>query len=97
MIFYLCFDHILRVKWVDILEIVLDILDKLIHNSQNICGCLTLNAMLIKLTFLIICVINDNLTNTPSTPPPEGEKSNTVYSTFNNFVYLNRNFHLLEI
>ena len=43
-----------------ILEIVLDILDKLIHDSQNICGCLTLNEMHINLISLIICLINDN-------------------------------------
>ena len=69
--------------YVYILEVALDTLDKLIHNSQNICGCLILNAMHIKLKFLIICFIN--LTNTSSTPPPEGKKINTVYSTFSNF------------
>ena len=41
--------------------------------------------------------INANLTNTSSTLPPEVKKNNTVYSTFNNFVYLNRKFNLLEI
>ena len=46
-----------------ILEIVLDILGKLNHNSWNVCGCLTLNEMHIELAFLIICLIN-NLTNT---------------------------------
>ena len=51
--------------------------------------------MLIKLAS-IICSINHNLTNTSSKAPSE-EKKPTVYSTFKNFVYLNRNFHLLEI
>ena len=39
---------------------------------------------------------NENLTNTSSTSPPEGKK-NTVYSTFDNFMHLNRNFRLFEI
>ena len=84
-------------RYVYILDIVLGILDKLIHDSQNICGCLTLNEMHIKLTSLITCSINNNLTNTSSIPPPEVKKHSTVYSTFNTFEYLNRNFHLLEI
>ena len=83
--------------YVEILKIVLDILDKLIQDFQNICGCLTMNEMHIKLTSLIICLINDNLINTSSTPPPEGEKNSTVYSTFNSFVHLKRSFHLLEV
>ena len=49
--------------YVYILEIVLDILDKLSHNFWNICGCLTLNEMLTELASFIICLIN-NLTNT---------------------------------
>ena len=54
--------------------------------------------MLIKLASLIICSTNGNLTNTSSTPPLEVKKSSkTLYSTFINFVYLNRNFHLLEM
>ena len=53
---------------------VLDILDKLIYNSQNICGCLTLNEIRIKLTSWIICLINDNLINMSATP----EGKNTV-------------------
>ena len=61
--------------YVYILEIILVILDKLIGDSQNVCGCLTMNKMLIKLASLIICLINDNLTNTPSTPPPEVKKT----------------------
>ena len=60
--------------YVYILEIVLNILDKLIHDSRNICRCLTLNEMCIKLTSLIICLINDNLPNTWSAPPTEGKK-----------------------
>ena len=40
---------------------------------------------------------NAKLINTSSTPPPEVKKDSTVYSTYNNFVYLNRNFNLLEI
>ena len=78
------------------LEIVLDILEKVIHDSQNVCVCLKLNEMHIELASLIICLINGNHTNTSSTHPPEEEK-NISYSEFNNFVYLNRNFHLLKI
>ena len=85
------------VKWVlCILERVLDILDKLIHDSQNVCGCLTLNEMHIKLESLITCSIKDNLTNTLSTLPTE-VKDSTVFNTFNKFTYLNRNLHLLEM
>ena len=80
---------------------VSDIMNKLIHDSPNVCGCLKLNEMHIKLASLIISLTNDNLTNTSSTRPPEVKKNNsknsTVSSTYNNFVYLNRNFHLLEI
>ena len=82
--------------YVYILEIVLDILDKVVLDSQNTSGCLTLTAMHIKLTSLIMFLINNNLTNTSKTPPPEG-KNNTVYSTFNNFMYFNKNFHLLGV
>ena len=75
MIFYRYYYHQFCVKWVVyISEIVLVILDKIIHASQNICGCLTLNKMQIKLTSLITCLNNNNLTNTSSTPPPEGQK-----------------------
>ena len=75
--------------------------DQLIPDSQIICGCLTLNGIHIKSTSLIICSINDNLTNTSSLPPHEGKKT-TVYSTINNFSNfhfsnLNSNFYLLEI
>ena len=83
--------------YVYILEIVLGI-DKLIHASRNICGCLTLNEIHIKLTSLIIFSSNDSPINASSTPPPEGEKAVfSLYSTFNNFVYHNRKLHLLEI
>ena len=70
----LCFYYQLWVKWVMYTywsRIFPVILDKLIYNFQNVCGCLTLNEMLIKLVSLIICSINDNLSNTSSTPPPE--------------------------
>ena len=60
--------------YVHMLEIVLDILDKFIHDYRNISGCLTMNEMHIKLTSLIICSIKDNFTNTWSTRPAEGKK-----------------------
>ena len=50
--------------YVYILEIVLDILGKLNHDFWNVCGCLTLNEMHIELASLIICSIDNNLTNT---------------------------------
>ena len=50
--------------YVYILEIVLDILGKLSHDFWNVCGCLTLNEMHIELASLIICSIDNNLTNT---------------------------------
>ena len=76
MIFYLCFITNCELNgYVYILEIVLDILNKLIHDSQNICRFMTLNAMHSKLISLIICLINDNLTNTLSTPPPVRKKT----------------------
>ena len=53
---------------------VSDIMNKLIHDSPNVCGCLTLNEMHIKLASLIISLTNDNLTNTSSTRPPEVKK-----------------------
>ena len=65
--------------YVYILEIVLDKLDKLIHGFRNICGCLTLNEMHIKLALLITCLINGNLTDTSSTPPPEVKKQCCKY------------------
>ena len=63
-------------------------LEKLIHDSPNVCLCLTLNEMHIKLASSIICLTNDNLTNIISTHPPEVKKKSTVYSTYNNFAYL---------
>ena len=54
-----------------ILKVVLDILHKFIHDSQNACACLTLNKTHIKLASLILCSINYNLPNTSWTPPPE--------------------------
>ena len=78
--YYLCFYHQLWAKWVCILEIVRDIFE-LIHDSQNTCGHLSLNETNIKFTSLIICSVNNNLTNRSSTPPPEGKKV-TVYDTF---------------
>ena len=53
-------------------------LDKLIYDSRNVCECLTLNEMHIKLASLINCATNDNLTNASSTPPPEVKKDSTV-------------------
>ena len=50
------------------MKIILVTLNKLIYDFRNICGCLTLNEMLIKLASLIICSINDNLTKMSSTP-----------------------------
>ena len=55
-------------------KVVLDILNKLIHDSQNIFGYLTLNEMHIKLTPLITFSINGKLTIASSTPPPEGKE-----------------------
>ena len=69
---------------------------EIIRYPQNVCVCLTLNEMHIELASSIICLINGNLTNTSSTHPPE-VKNNILYSEFNNFVYLNGNFHLLKI
>ena len=80
MTFNLCFHHQLWVKWyVYILAIVLVIFDKLIHDSPNICGCLTLNEMHIKLASFIISSTNNNLTNSSSTPLPEIKKKTVLY------------------
>ena len=51
-----------------IFESVLDILDKFIYDSQNVCGCLTLNKIHFKLVSLIICSICS------LTGPPEDKK-----------------------
>ena len=70
--FELCLltNYVLRIisRHVYILKIILVTLNKLIYDFRNICGCLTLNEILIKLVSLIICSINNNLTNTSSTP-----------------------------
>ena len=69
------------------MKIILAIFNKLTYNSRDVCGCSTLNEMLIKLASLMICSMNDHLTNTSSTPPSEvKKKSSTIYNTFNNFV-----------
>ena len=57
--------------YVYILEIVLNILDKLINDSQIICGCLILKAITIKLKSLISSLINEKITSTSSTPSLE--------------------------
>ena len=54
-----------------ILEIVLDIFEKLILDSESFCGFLTLNATHIKLISLILCLIKGKNTNMSSTPQPE--------------------------
>ena len=75
MTFNLCFITNCGLNgYVYVLKIVLDILDKLIHNFRNVSGCLTLNEMHIKLASLIICSINYNLTNTSSVHLPEVRK-----------------------
>ena len=70
------------------MEIALDILHNLIHDSQNVCECLTLDEMYIELASLIICSINESLNNILSTPYPEVKKQSIIYSKFNKFVYL---------
>ena len=78
--FQLCFHHQLWVKWyVYILAIVLVIFDELICNSPNVCGCLTLNEMQIKLASLIISLTNNNLTNSSSTLLSEIIKKKLLY------------------
>ena len=52
--------------------------------------CLAMNEVHIKLASLIICLINYNLTNTSSTPPPELKKDSIMYSKFDTFVYLKK-------
>ena len=64
----------IKLNFIFTLLVVLDILDKLTDDSQSICGCLKLNEMHIKLTSLIICLIDDNLINTQSIPPPQRKK-----------------------
>ena len=93
----LWFYHHLRVKWVCIhTENSSRQLDKLIHDSGNVYGCLTLNKMRIELASLITSLTNCNLTNTSSTPPPKVKKI-IIYSKLDSFVYIKRNFHLFKI
>ena len=76
IIFYLCFYHQLWVKWVCIhTGNSSEHIGQTLYDSQNIYGCLTLNAMHIKVISLIIYLINDNLTNTSSTPSPAVKKT----------------------
>ena len=69
------------------MEIVLYILDKLIHDSRNVCGYLTMNKMYIKLASLIICLVNYNFTNTSSTPPSEVKKR-CLYVNIYIYIYI---------
>ena len=90
--FKLFFYHELWVKWVCIrIGNRSGHITPTYSGSRSVCWFLTLNEMHIELASLIICSINDNLTNTLSIPPPEVRKNGTVYSTFNNFLYLNKN------
>lgn len=62
-----------------ILEIVLDIFDKLLYDYRNIClWMLILNEIHIALASLIICSINKNLANISLTP----QKKSIIFSTF---------------
>ena len=61
-----------------ILQLVLDILNKLIYDSKNICGFWTMNEMHIESASLIICSINYNLTSISSALPPEVKKKNSL-------------------
>ena len=70
IIFYFCFYRQLWVKW--LCTDIGNSSGKLIHVSQNICGCLILNKMHIKLTSLIICLNENNLISASS--PSEGKK-----------------------
>ena len=49
-------------------------LDKIIEDSQNVCGCSILNEMQIELASLIICLINNNVTKITSTSSPKVKK-----------------------
>ena len=67
MTFNLCFITNFGLNvYVYMLEIVLNILEKLIHDSRNVCGCLTLNEIHIELPSLIISSIKDSITNISS-------------------------------
>ena len=74
MTFSLCFYHQLWVKWVGIHIGNINILEKLIHRSRNVCVCWTLNKMNNELASLITCSIKDNLINTSSISPHEVRK-----------------------
>ena len=75
MNFNLCFHHNCGLSgYVFMLEIGLNILNKIIRGSGNVCECLKLNRMHIKFASLIIWPINDNLTNTSSKPLSEVKK-----------------------
>ena len=64
MTFNLCFYQQLWFKWAHMyIGNSSGHLDKLIHDSQNVRGYLALNEMHTKLTSLIICLVNDNLTS----------------------------------
>ena len=79
MIFYLCFISNYGLNgYVYILEIVLSI-EKLIHASRNICGCLTLNEIHIKLTSLIIFSSNDSPSTRHQHLHLKGKKQYLVY------------------
>ena len=65
-------------EYINSLEIVLDILDKVIHDFPNVCGYFKGIKMYIKPASLIICLINYKLTNTSSTAPPNFKKSSIL-------------------
>ena len=61
-------------EYINSLEIVLDILDKVIHDFPKVCEYFKVIEMYIKRASLIICLINYKLTNTSSTTPPKLKK-----------------------
>ena len=61
-------------EYISSLEIVLDILDKVIHDFPKVCGYFKVIEMYIKPASFIICLINYKLTNTSSTTPPKLKK-----------------------
>ena len=98
MIFYLRFYHQLWVKWVCI-----DIRNSSGHTGQTLSRFpkrlwmfdTEWNAHQIDILDNLFNLLQPHqyVINTSTWR----EKNSTVHSTFNNFVYLNRNFHLLEI
>ena len=94
MTFNLRFYHQLWVKWVCIhIGNSSGHIGKIIHDSQNICGCLTLDEMHIELASLITFLIDYILTNTSSTPPPEVTKTelcivNLILSSEKKFTFI---------